>query len=86
MLAIPQMGLPKICQETHSPAQLPSRSAHPAPATYSRCRSVSYTCRSHVADVLNALLQRQHLVIARYAATARDSRPFARCIVPAQSR
>jgi hypothetical protein len=58
-----------------SPARLPSHSAHPAPRHTARCRSVSYTCRSRAADVLNALLQRQHLVIARYAATARNSSP-----------
>jgi hypothetical protein len=37
---------------------------------------VSYTCRSHVADVLNAVLRWQHLVIAHYAATAVEFEAF----------
>ena len=86
MLAIPKMGLAK---------DLPGNSlAGSIPVTLSASGArdiklmpirivhlpISRRRRSQ------CLAQRQHLVIAHYAATARDSQPFARCIVPAQPR
>lgn len=70
MLAIPQLGLPKICQETHSPATVVTLSV-------SRARIQQWPFRivhpqSNVVSVLNALLQRQHLGIVRYVAMARN--------------
>jgi len=71
MLAVSQLSLPKIWHETHSAGQ----HAHAEPIPCPRIQQWPFRIvhpQSHVVGILNALLQRQHLSIARYVAMARN--------------
>jgi hypothetical protein len=76
MLAISQLRLPKICQETHSPGQRGHAQRIPCPRIQQWPFRIVHP-QSHVVGVFNALLQRQHLGVARYVAMTRNLRLFA---------
>ena len=76
MLAISQLSLPKICQETHSPGQRAHAQRIPCPRIQQWPFRIVHP-QSRVVRVLNVLLQRQHLGVARYVAMARNLRLFA---------
>jgi hypothetical protein len=70
MLAISQLSLPKICQETHSPGQRAHTQRIPCPRIQQWPFRIVHP-QSRVVRVLNVLLQRQHLGVAHYVAMAR---------------